>query len=157
MLTEEERLEIDAEAAGYAFRRSAVTGALMIVQRRKGWVDDEALRDVAAALDISQDEVDGIATFHNLIFRRPVGRRVILVCSTISCMLTGLDHNLDHLENRLGVKLGGTTPDGLFTLLTVPCLGACDRAPAMMVGTELYTGLTPGRIDEILGSYGWGK
>jgi NADH-quinone oxidoreductase subunit E len=153
MLTAEECCEIEDEAASYAQKRAAAPEALKIAQRRRGWVSDEALHDVAALLDMTADELDGIATFYNLIFRKPVGKHVILVCDSVSCWVMGYDKVMEHLEKRLGVELGDTTADGRFTLLPIACLGACDHAPAMMIDDELYGDLTPEKIDEILSRY----
>jgi NADH-quinone oxidoreductase subunit E len=113
-------------------------------------VSDEALADVAAFLDMSAAELDSVATFYNLIFRRPVGEHVILICDTISCWIVGQEELYAHLKSRLGIDWGQTTTDGRFTLLPVPCLGACDRAPVIMIDGDLHGDLTPARIDEIL-------
>lgn len=153
MLTEQERAEI-AEEAGHAGRKEgACIEALKIVQRRRGWVDDEGVRDVALALEMSIAEVDAVATFYNLIFRRQVGKHVILVCDSVSCWLLGYEELLGHLRERLGIGLGETSGDGLFTLLPVPCLGACDKAPAMMIDDALYTNVTAGKLDKIIEEY----
>lgn len=153
MLSDEEKQHIDGEVAAVPLRRSACIDALKVVQRRKGWVDDEALRDVADYLGISVDELDSVATFYNLIHRRPVGRHVIYICDSVSCWLLGYDRLLDALRRKLAVDLGGTTADGRFTLLPIPCLGTCDHAPAMMVDDDTHRDLTPERIDEILERY----
>lgn len=152
MLTEKERTEISAEAARYEKKSAAGIEALKIVQRSRGWVSDESLREIAKILGMTPDELDSVATFYNLIFRRPVGRHVILVCDTISCWVMGYEEVIKHLQER-GLRMGETTGDGLFTLLPVPCLGACDEAPAMMIDGDLYGNLTPVRIDEILQKY----
>ena len=99
---------------------------------------------------MTPDELDGVATFYNLIFRKPVGKHVILVCDSVSCWIMGYEEVRSHLLNRLGIQFGQTTGDGRFTLLPVPCLGACDQAPAMMVNDKLYGNLDPAKIDEIL-------
>lgn len=152
MLTEEEKREIEAEFKRYEHKRAACVEALKIVQRRRGWVSDEELYDLAAMLDMTPDELDSVATFYNLIYRRPVGKHVIHVCNTISCWIMAQHEVFEHLRRRLGIGWGGTSSDGNFTLLPVPCLGACDQAPVMMIDQELYGGLTPQRLDEILGN-----
>ncbi len=153
MLTEEERREIESEAIRYSLKRAAGPEALKIVERRRGWVSDETLNEVAALLEMTPAELDAIATFYNLIFRKPVGRHVILVCDSVTCWIMGYDSVREHLARQLGVKLGETTADGRFTLLPIVCLGACDRAPAMMIDDTLYGDLTPQKIDEILARY----
>lgn len=153
MLSHEEIEGIDHEISIVPYRRSAVIEALRIVQRHRGWVSDDAVRDIAGHLGISPDEVDGIATFYNLIYRRPVGRHVILLCDSVSCWIVGYDAIREALQKKLGIGLGETTADGRFTLLTVPCLGTCDRAPALLIDRDLHRDLTPEGLDAILERY----
>jgi NADH-quinone oxidoreductase subunit E len=153
MLTQAEKKEIEAVLGHYALKRAASIEALRIVQNHRGWVSDEALGDVAAVLEMSPTDLDAVATFYNLIFRRPVGRHVILVCDSVSCWVMDYETIADHLKKRLGIEFGQTTADGRFTLLPHVCLGACDRAPVMMIDDRLYEFLDPARIDEILDTY----
>jgi NADH-quinone oxidoreductase subunit E len=153
MLTDEERREIEAEFEHYPQKRAVSIDALKVVQRHRGWVSDESLRDLAELLEMTPDELDNVATFYNLIFRRPVGKHVILVCDSISCWVMGYDRVREHLETRLGIGLGETSPDGRFTLLPIVCLGACDHAPALMVDNDLHTDLDAQKLDEILTKY----
>ena len=154
MLSEQEKREIEAEVRVHDQRRGAATEALQIVQRHRGWVSAEAVRDVAELLGLTPDEVAGLATAYDLIFRRPVGRHVILICDNVSCWIMGYNPILEHLQRRLGIGLGGTTADGRFTLLPSACLGACDLAPVMMVDYDLHTNLTADKVDEVLADYG---
>lgn len=156
MLTEEERQEIEKELGHYDYKRAACIEAMKIVQRHRGWVSDESLEDLAPLLEMSVAELDNVATFYNLIYRKPVGENVILLCDSISCWLMGYDGIRDHLQDRLGIQYGQTTSDGKFTLLPMVCLGTCDHAPAMMVGEELYRDLSPEKVDQILEKYGIG-
>jgi NADH-quinone oxidoreductase subunit E len=153
MLTAEEKKEIEAEFPRYEQKRAACVEALKIVQRHRGWVSDETLIAVAEFLEMTPAELDGVATFYNLIFRKPVGKHIILVCDSVSCWIMGYERILQHLQDRLGIVLGETSADGLFTLLPIVCLGACDQAPAMMIDDELYGNLDPDKIDEILTKY----
>jgi NADH-quinone oxidoreductase subunit E len=153
MLSDEEKHEIDMELREYPRKRAACIEALKIVQRRRRFVSDEALRDVAAYLDMTPDELDNVATFYSLIFRKPVGRHVILVCDSVSCWVMGYDELLRHLWGRLGIGLGDTTADERFTLLPVACLGICEHAPALMIDDDLHTDLTVEKLDEILARY----
>ncbi|HWQ55100.1 MAG TPA: NADH-quinone oxidoreductase subunit NuoE [Bryobacteraceae bacterium] len=153
MLTPEERREIEAEFAHYPSRKALSIDAMKIVQKHRGWLSDESLRDVAELLGMSVAELDSVATFYNLLFRKPVGRHVVMVCDSVSCWIMGYERQREHLFQRLGVQFGETTPDGRFTLLPIVCLGCCDRAPAMMVDSDLHTGLTPEKIDTILEQY----
>lgn len=153
MLSEKEVQEINSELTHCATRASASVEALNIVQRHQGWVSDEAVQDIAAVLEMTPHELDAVATFYSFIFRRPVGRHVILVCDSISCWVMGYNPLLDLLKARLGIAFGETTTDQRFTLLPISCLGACDRAPAMMVDEDLYGPVTPEMMDEILKKY----
>ncbi len=153
MLSNEERREIEAEMQHYDDPRAVSIEALKVVQRYRGWVSDESLRDIGELLGMTTADLDGVATFYNLIYRKPVGRHVILVCNSISCWVMGYESVRDYLSRRLEIKLGETTPDGRFTLLPIVCLGACDRAPVMMVDDDLHGDLTPEKIDDILREY----
>ena len=153
MLTPEELHEIEEEFPRYPRRDAVCIDAMKIVQKHRGWVSDESIRDIAQLLGMSPAELDGIATFYNLIFRKPVGRHVIMVCDSVSCWIMGYDRVREHLTKRLGVGLGQTTADDRFTLLPIVCLGCCDRAPAMMVDNDLHVNLDPARIDAALEQY----
>ncbi len=153
MLSEEERREIEAEFPHYPTRQAVCIDAMKIVQKHRGWVSDEALKDISELLGMPLAELDGVATFYNLIFRQPVGRHVIYVCDSVSCWIMHSDRQFRHLRERLGTAPGETTADGRFTLLPIVCLGACDRAPVMMVDDDLHGLLEPGKIDGILEKY----
>ena len=153
MLTAEEKQEIEAEFPRYEQKRAVCIEAMKIVQRHRGWVSDESLRDIAQVLEMSPDELDSVATFYNMIFRRPVGKHVILVCDSVSCWIMGYDGIREQLTRRLGIELGETSRDGRFTLLPVVCLGTCDHAPALMIDNDLYRDLDSKQVDEILAKY----
>jgi NADH-quinone oxidoreductase subunit E len=154
MLTDEEKREIDAELLQYPTRRAVGLEALRIVQHHRGWVSDESLHEVADYLGLTAEELDGAATFYNLLYRKPVGRHVIHVCNSISCWVMGYDGIRNALTKRLGgIELGGTTADGRFTLLPIVCLGCCDHAPALMIDADLHMDLTPEKLDDILARY----
>jgi NADH-quinone oxidoreductase subunit E len=154
MLTPDEVRAIDHEIEIVPERRAACLEALQVVQRsRGGWVDDDALADVATYLGMSTAELDSVATFYNLIHRRPVGRHVIHVCDSVSCWLMGFDAVRARLSEGLGIGFGETTDDERFTLLPIQCLGTCDHAPALMVGEDLHRDLRPEALDAILERY----
>ncbi len=153
MLSDEERREIEAEFPRYPTKEAVCIDAMKIVQRHRGWVSDEAVKDLAVLLDMTPDDLDGVATFYNLIYRKPVGRHVILVCDSVSCWILGYMHLREKLVSRLGIKFGETTHDRRFTLLPNVCLGACDRAPVMMVDGDLHTNVDPEKVDQILERY----
>ncbi len=153
MLTEEEIREIESEFPHYATKQAVCVDAMKVVQKHRGWVSDDAIDDLAKLLDMTPDELDGVATFYNLIFREPVGRHVILICDSVSCWIMGYHRVLDQIKARLGIDLGQTTKDGRFTLLPNVCLGACDHAPALMIDNDLYRDLKPEQVEEILAKY----
>ncbi|HEV2248515.1 MAG TPA: NADH-quinone oxidoreductase subunit NuoE [Terriglobia bacterium] len=153
MLTEEEKREIEAELPRYEQKRAVGIEALKVVQRHRGWVSDEALREVADFLEMTPDELDNVATFYNLIFRRPVGRHVILICDSVTCWIMGYERLLQALQDRLQIRLGETSPDKRFTLLPIVCLGTCDHAPAMMIDEDLHQDVDLSRLEEILERY----
>jgi NADH-quinone oxidoreductase subunit E len=153
MLTTEERETIEAKLADYPNTQALAIEAMLIIQRHQGWVSDEKLRALSNLLGLSLADLDGVATFYNLIRRRPVGRHVALICDSVSCWIMGSERMRDYLCNRLGTPLGGTTSDGRFTLLPIVCLGACDHAPAMMIDGTLHEDLDEPKIEEILSHY----
>jgi NADH-quinone oxidoreductase subunit E len=147
------RQEITALAEAAETKRAAGLDALKVVQKRFGYISDRHLAEVAALLDMTPAELDGVATFYNLIFRRPVGRHVILLCDSVACWIMGEGGARAQLRERLGIKPGETTADGRFTLLPIVCLGHCDHAPAMMVDEDQYGDLDSARLDAILERY----
>jgi NADH-quinone oxidoreductase subunit E len=153
MLTEEERGEIEAEIPRYGRKAAVCIDAMKIVQRHRGWVSEEAIQDIAAFLEMASDELDSVATFYNLIFRKPVGRHVIMLCNSVSCWIMGYERVQERLQDRLGVEMGATTTDGRFTLLPIVCLGACDHAPAMVIDNDLIGDVDGDRLDEALLRY----
>jgi NADH-quinone oxidoreductase subunit E len=150
MLTQEEKNEIQAELAKYEQKRAAAPEALKIVQKYRGWISDDSLIEIAKYLDMTAEEMESIATCYNLIFRKPVGRHVILICDSVACWIMGYEQMRDHLLKRLNIKLGETTSDGKFTLLPVCCIGACDEAPAMILDGAMHGKLDPEKIDLLL-------
>ena len=153
MLSEAERRQIEAELEHYEQKRAACVEALKIVQRHRGWVSDESIYALAPLLDMTPAELDSIATFYNLIFRKPVGKHVILLCDSVSCWIMGYERLREQLQTRLGITLGETTRDGQFTLLPMCCLGTCDHAPALMIDDELYRDVDIEKLERILEPY----
>ncbi len=153
MLSAEEIAEIEAEFPRYEQKRAVCIDALKIVQRRRGWVSDEVLAELAQFLDMTTDELDSVATFYDLVFRKPVGRHVILMCDSVSCWVMGYDLLLERLREHLGIGFGQTTADNRFTLLPSACLGACDHAPVLMIDEDLHRDVDPQALAEILERY----
>ena len=152
-LSDDERREIEAALPHYPDRRAAAATAMRIVQRRRRWLSDEVLADLGEYLGMSVEELDSLATFANMLFRRPVGRHIVLVCDSFACWSLGYDELRAAIQAQLGVGLGETTADGRFTLLPIVCLGACDRGPAMMVDADLHGPVTPNEVAAILEAY----
>lgn len=153
MLTQEELDEIQAELPRYEKKQAVSIDAMKIVQKHRGWVSDENIRDIAQLLDMTSDELDSIATFYNLIFRRPVGRHVVMMCDSITCWILGYPKLRERMKSILGVEMGETSADGRFTFLPIVCLGTCDHAPAMMIDNDTYRDLAPDKLEEILKRY----
>ncbi|WP_026615686.1 NADH-quinone oxidoreductase subunit NuoE [Ensifer aridi] len=146
------REEIEAAAARYPDRRSAIMPALLIAQREHGHLPGPVLEEVADILGVERIWVYELATFYTLFHTEPIGMFHLQLCDNVSCMLCGSEDLLTHLEARLGIKKGETTPDGLFTLSTVECLGACEMAPVMQVGDDYHGNLDVVRLDALLDS-----
>lgn len=151
VLTAAEIDEITAEMAHYADKAAASIEALKIVQKHRRWVSDDCLAAVAELLEISPAQLEGVATFYNLIYRQPVGKTVIHYCNSVSCWIMGAEQVEARLCERLRVRPGEMSADGEYTILPIVCLGACDHAPVMLVGDQLRHDVADDVIDEILG------
>lgn len=153
LISAESRQQIDEWVAKYPAdqKQSAVMAALRIVQEANGgWLTTELMDAVAHYLEMPPIAVYEVGSFYSMYEHKPVGRHKICVCTNISCLLCGSDSVVKHLEEKLGIKMGETTPDGKFTLKVVECLGACVGAPMFQIGREYYENLTPEKIDAIL-------
>jgi NADH-quinone oxidoreductase E subunit len=144
------RPAVDEAISHYPVKRSAVLPLLWIAQRHWGWLSPAAMRLVARTLELNEPEVFGVATFYTMFNLRPVGRHHLQVCMTLSCSLMGSDRLFRHLQNRLGLGNGETTPDGRFTLRKVECLAACGYAPCMQVNLDYYENLDEAKVDALL-------
>ena len=143
---------VDAIVARYPQPKAAVLPVLWEVQRAKGWIDAPSEEWVARRLGVSPAHIHGCVTFYTMYKQRPSGRHHIQVCTTLSCMLRGSDELVAHLERRLGVPVGGTTPDGKFSLVRVECLGSCDTAPMFQLDDDYHENLTLEKVDRLLDS-----
>jgi NADH-quinone oxidoreductase subunit E len=130
--------------------RELVVDVMFAIQDQFGYLSDEAVEEVAALLNMSTLEVEELATFYTFIYREPVGKHVIHVCDSVICWMDGFESIRDHLCNKLGIEMGETTADRLFTLLPVCCIGYCDRSPAILINRMVHGPLTPEKLDEIL-------
>ncbi|MBN1336516.1 MAG: NAD(P)H-dependent oxidoreductase subunit E [Deltaproteobacteria bacterium] len=136
--------------AGALVPGAATLPLLWLVQDRRGWISDEALAWVAGSTGRSLAQVEAVVSFYSMFRRAPAGRWVIEVCRTLSCELAGAPRLLAHLEDRLGVRAGETTPDGAFTLLAVECLASCGSGPVLHVNGIPFERVTPERADALL-------
>lgn len=143
--------EINAELRHYDDKPAVSIEALKIVQKYRGWVSDDSLMAVAEFLEISPTQLEGVATFYNLIYRQPVGRTVIHYCNSVTCWMLGAEQVRERLCRHLNVQLGEMSADGEYTILPIVCLGACDHAPVAMVGDNLKLDLTENAVNQILG------
>ena len=148
-LSEGEIAEIDAELAHVSIPAGAAIDALKIVQAHRGWISDESIKAIAQHLGMSAAELDGIATFYTLIFRRPVGEKVILLCNSVTCWMKGCDKLQKNISDHLGIGMGETTADNAYTLLPMTCLGACDKAPVLMIGDDLHEDVSPQSVTKL--------
>ncbi|MDN4502911.1 NADH-quinone oxidoreductase subunit NuoE [Alteromonadaceae bacterium BrNp21-10] len=151
VLSEQEIAAIEHECSLYEERAAAGIDALKIVQDHRRWVSDESLYAIADLLQMPVVQLEGVATFYNLIYRQPVGEHVIHLCDSISCWLHDFPKIAEHLKAKLGIDFGQTTADGKVTLLTNVCLGCCDTAPALMLDGDLVENLDIPSIDNMLG------
>jgi NADH-quinone oxidoreductase subunit E len=151
VLSEKSKAEIEKLRGEYPDPQSALLAALNLAQKDYGgWLPQEALAQVAGEMDLPIATVGAVASFYTMLYRKPMGRHLIQVCTNISCSLLGAGHLVEYISDRLGIRPGETTPDGLFTLLEVECLGSCGTAPMMQVDDRYYDMLTEQKIDQIL-------
>lgn len=150
MISEQAKQHMRDLAARYPVSRSAVLPALHIAQQEEGYITQEGLQAVAEVLNLTVDDVESVATFYTMYYQQPMGKKVIKVCNSISCYLRNCDALIEHMEQRLGIKRGETTPDGNFTLLTVECLASCGTAPVLQVNDEFVENVTPEKADQLI-------
>ena len=141
---------VDKEAAKYPSRRAAVKSALRYCQEEAGWVSNGVVTAVAEYLGLAPIEVYEVATFYDMFYTEPGGRHRIRVCTNVSCMLRGAEAIGSHLKEKLGSKVGETSPDGRITLLEAECLGACGGAPMLVCGNQYFENLTTDKLDSLL-------
>ena len=150
MIPDNLRKSLENRVATAVTAREAAVDVMKALQAHFGWLTDEAVGLAAELLGLSRLQVEELATFYEMIYRRPVGEKVVHVCDSISCWCAGYDRIIDHLKDRLGVEPGGTSADGKYTLIPCCCMGRCGDGPVMSVGDNIYENLTPERVDQIL-------
>jgi NADH-quinone oxidoreductase subunit E len=136
--------------ARYPLKRSAIVPLLLFAQDEVGYVSDEAVEEISRQVGVRPIEVVECISYYSMLHRQPVGRHHLQICTNISCMLRGAEEVFAHCSRRLGIGHKQTTPDGLFSLEEVECLGACCGAPAMQVNYEFHENLTPEKIDTLI-------
>src|SRR5947207_1359365 len=150
MISEQAKQRMRELAARYPVARSAVLPALYIAQQEEGYINQHALETVADTIGLTVDDVESVATFYTMYYQQPPGKKVIKVCTSISCYLRNCDALVTQLEKRLGLKRGETTPDGNYTLLTVECLASCGTAPVLQVNDEFVENVTLEMADALI-------
>lgn len=150
MLPDKLKETLEKQIAHADYPRELVVDAMLALQDHFGYLSDEAVEQTAALLGMSALEVEELATFYTFIYREPVGKYVIHVCDSLICWMDGYDSVKNYLCEKLNIEVGGTSADGLFTLLPVCCIGYCDQAPAMLINRKVYGDLTPEKIDQTL-------
>jgi NADH-quinone oxidoreductase subunit E len=150
MSIEELHAELQRKITEAEHPREMAIDVMVALQNHYGYLTDEGVLEAAELLRMTPLEIEELATFYDFIFREPVGRFVIHVCDGIVCWMNGHQRVMDYLSQKLGIRVGETTPDGLFTLLPICCIGYCDLSPAMLVNRRPYGPLTPEKVDSIL-------
>ena len=150
MISEQSKQRMRDLATRYPVARSAIMPALYIAQREEGYITQDALQAVAEAIGLTVDDVESVATFYTMYYQHPPGKKVIKVCTSISCYLRGCDAVVSHLEKRLGIKRGETSADGDYTFMTVECLASCGTAPVLQVNDEFVENITLEMIDALV-------
>lgn len=150
VLRDDEVERIHEISARYPSAKSAILPALWILQNREGLLTAEGMRDVARALNLPAGPVEAVASFYSMFFFKPHGRYVLEMCTNISCLVMGAGAVMHRFEERLGVRAGGTTADGLCTLMEAECLGACGGAPAAQVNHRFVENLTAEKVDALV-------
>jgi NADH-quinone oxidoreductase subunit E len=150
MISEALKKKFDAVIARYPVKRSAIAPLLLFAQDEIGYVSDEAIEEIARRVGVRPIEVIEDISYYSMLRRQPRGRYNLQVCTNISCMLRGGEEIFQHCSKKLGIGHQQTTPDGMFSLEEVECLGACCGAPAMQVNYDYYENLTPEKVDALL-------
>jgi len=153
LFSDAELKTVEEIASRYEEKASAVMPLLHYVQEVRGYLGEEELAYIADFLKIPRVRAYEVATYYTMYTTKPRGRHLIQVCRNLSCTLAGAEGIVDFLKKELGVEVGGTTADGVFSLMEVECIGACDKAPAIMINGDHHGPVTPESIREILNTY----
>ena len=134
----------------YPTKRSVLVPMLLYIQDELGSVTDEAIHEIAQRVELSELEVRNVISYYSMLRTHAIGKYNFQVCTNVSCLLRGADDIFEHCKRKLGIGNKQTTPDGLFHLEEVECIGACSWAPAMMLNYDFVENLTPEKIDELI-------
>jgi NADH-quinone oxidoreductase subunit E len=137
----------------YPTKRSVLVPTLLYAQDEVGFLSDEVVREIAGRLDLTELEVRNVISYYSLLTTKPRGKYNVQVCTNIACMLRGAEELFTHCKKKLGIGHKGTTPDGIFTLEEVECIGACCWAPAIQVNYVFHENLTPEKLNDVLDQY----
>ena len=151
MLSLENLKRVEELRKKYPTAQALVLPVLWIAQEQFGWISKDTMKEVAELLKLPYAHILGVVSFYTMFHSSPVGKHHLEVCTNVSCMLRGSSKIVEHLENRLGIKMGETSPDMKWTLSEVECMGACGGAPMMAIGEEYYEGCTAEHVDKVLG------
>lgn len=152
-LSEEFETRFTEMLTHYPTKRSALVPTLLYAQDEVGSLTDEVIAELAGRLDLTELEVRNVISYYSLLTTKPRGKYNVQVCTNIACMLRGGEELLDHCKKKLGIGHKGTTPDGLFSLEEVECIGACSWAPAVQVNYDFHENLTNAKMDQVLDEY----
>jgi NADH-quinone oxidoreductase E subunit len=150
MLSELNLKKLDGLKKYYKTSQALVLPALWMAQQEQGFISEEAMKHVSQLLNVPYGHILGVVTFYTMFHSKPIGKHHIEVCTNVSCMLRGSGRIVEHLEQRLGIKMGETSKDKKWSLSETECMGSCGTAPMVAVGEEYYENLTPEQVDEIL-------
>ena len=150
MISDQAKQRMRDLATRYPVARSAIMPALYIAQQEEGYITKDALQAVAGAIGLTVDDVESVATFYTMYYQQQPGKKVIKVCTSITCYLRGCDAVVDHFEKRLGIKRGETSADGNYTFMTTECLASCGTAPVLQVNDEFVENLTLEKVDALV-------
>ena len=148
--SEETEAKIKEYEKRYPTKRGALIPVLKLAQKEFGYLSQEVMHLVAERLDLPESAVINTATFYTMLYKEPVGKFHIQVCTNVSCYLNGSDMIVDAVRKKLGIDMGETTPDGMFSLEGVQCLATCGNAPAMQINEDYYESLTPEKVEQII-------
>jgi len=150
MISEATCRQIQTMMDKYPRKRSALIPALQLAQKENGYLSPETLCEIARMFSLAPNEVNEVASFYTMFYKKPVGKYVVQVCTNISCLLCNAEQIMEHLTRRLGIRPGETSPDKKYTLIEVECLGSCGTSPVIQINETYYEDLTPEKLDRIL-------